>query len=95
MPKPYKTLIDGQWVETGQVLDVLNKYTGDLTATVPLADVAITHGAIEAAARAFVTYKKVPAHVRSSMLEAVSEKLWQRARSTLWWAPGRWSGMPS
>ena len=27
MPKQYKTLIDGQWVETGQVLDVLNKYT--------------------------------------------------------------------
>ena len=79
MPKHYKTLIDGQWVETGQVLDVLNKYTGEVIATVPLADVAVTHDAIEAAARAFETYKKVPAHARSSMLEAVADQLWQRA----------------
>ncbi len=79
MPKQYKILIDGQWLETGQVLEVLNKYTGGVIATVPLADVAITHGAIEAAARAFETYKKVPAHARSSMLEAVADQLWQRA----------------
>jgi len=79
MPKRYKTLIDGQWVETGQVLDVLNKYTGEVIATVPLADVAVTHEAIAAAARAFETYKKVPIHARSSMLEAVADQLWQRA----------------
>lgn len=79
MSKAYKTLIDGQWVETGQVLDVLNKYTGEVIATVPLADVAVTHGAIDAAARAFETYKKVPAHVRSSILETVADQLWQRA----------------
>ncbi|MCB2166393.1 MAG: aldehyde dehydrogenase family protein [Deltaproteobacteria bacterium] len=79
MPKQYKTLIDGQWVETGQVLDVQNKYTGEVIATVPLADVAVTHEAIAAAARAFETYKKVPSHARSSMLEAVADQLWQRA----------------
>ena len=81
MTKQYKTLIDGQWVETGQVLDVLNKYTGEVIATVPLADVAVTHEAIAAAARAFETYKKVPSHARSSMLEAVADQLWRRARS--------------
>ena len=79
MPKQYKTLIDGQWVETGQVLDVLNKYTGEVIATVPLADVAVTHDAIAAAARAFETYKKVPSHARASMLEAVADQLWRRA----------------
>ena len=79
MTKFYKTLIDGQWMETGQTMEVLNKTTGEVIATVPQADEAVTQGAIEAAARAFESYKSVPAHIRSTMLEEVANQLWQRA----------------
>ena len=79
MPHHYKTLIDGQWIETGHTLDVLNKYTGDVTATVARADAAVARRAIEAASRAFDAYQKTPAHARAAILEAVAAQLWQRA----------------
>jgi len=79
MPESYKTLIDGQWVETGRELPVLNKFTGDVVATVPLADAATARRAIEAAVQAFQAYRQVPAHRRATILEAVADSLWQQA----------------
>lgn len=81
MPESYKTLIDGQWVETGRELPVLNKFTGEVVANVPLADAAITRRAVEAAGHAFPDYRQVPAHRRAALLEAVADSLWRRAEA--------------
>jgi len=79
MPQYHKTLIDGKWVETGHDLEVLNKYTGEVAAKVARADEAVARRAVQAAARAFESYRKTPAHARAAILETVAHSLWQRA----------------
>ncbi|OGR18227.1 MAG: aldehyde dehydrogenase [Desulfobacterales bacterium GWB2_56_26] len=79
MKRDYKTLIGGEWLTTGQTMDVVNKYSGEVFATVPLADKELTVRAIDCAARAFTTFRKAPAHQRAKVLEKASELLLVRA----------------
>ena len=78
MPQLYKTLIDGQWIDTGHRLEVFNKYSGEVIATVARADATEARRAVAAAERAFGSFKKTPAHVRAALLEAVAAGLWQQ-----------------
>ena len=78
MAQSYKTLIDGEWIETGKTLDVCNKFTGEVFATVPVTEKAQTEKAIEAAAQAFKTFRKYPAHKRAAILEKTAQLLQER-----------------
>ena len=79
MKRDYKTLIGGEWLATGQTLDVVNKYSGEVFATVPVVDQELTARAIDCAAMAFATFRKTPAHQRAKVLEKASELLLVRA----------------
>ncbi len=71
--KFYKTYIGGKWIETGKVLDVTEKYTGEIMAKVTLADKSTVDTAVEAAGKAFQTFRKMPAYERSDILEKTSD----------------------
>lgn len=71
----YKTLIGGEWLTTGRTMIVVNKYSGEVFATVPVVDHDITAKAIERAAQAFATFRKTPAHQRAKILEKASDLL--------------------
>ncbi len=69
MTKAYQTFVDGQWLHTDHAMEVINKFTGEPFATVPLADHALTQRAIAGAKKAFQTFRKTPAHQRSAILD--------------------------
>lgn len=74
----YKLLIDGQWVGGGKALEVRNKYTGDVIATVPTARREDVDAALAAAARAAQVMADMPAHQRSAILLRVAALLTER-----------------
>jgi len=78
MVTEYQTYIDGEWLTTGKTLDVCNKFSGAVFATVPLADIDLTHKAIDAAAAAFASFRKCPAHKRAQILERTAELILER-----------------
>lgn len=77
--KFYKTYIGGKWIETGKVLDVTEKYTGEIMAKVTLADKSTVDMAVEAAGKAFQTFRKMPAYERSKILEKASDLILKRS----------------
>lgn len=70
-------LIDGQWVQadSGATLDVVNPATGLKIGTVPKSGKAETRRAIEAADRAFKTFRKTSALERSKLLRKLHDAL--------------------
>ena len=72
-----KLLLDGEWVETGEWLDVDSPYDGAPVARVPKAGAAETKTAIDAAERAMRT--PLPAHKRAEILVRVAGALGRRA----------------
>jgi acyl-CoA reductase-like NAD-dependent aldehyde dehydrogenase len=64
----YKLLIDGQWVDGGSMLEVKNKYTGEMIAAVPMARQEDVDAAIGAAERAAVEMARMPAHRKYDIL---------------------------
>lgn len=72
-----KLLIDGEWIETGEWIDVASPYDGALVARVPKAGAAETRTALDAAARAMES--PLPAHKRAEILVRVAGALGRRA----------------
>lgn len=70
-------LIDGEWVQadSGATLDVINPATGLKMGTVPKAGAAETRRAIEAADRAFKTFRKTSALERSKLLRKLHDAI--------------------
>lgn len=70
-------LIDGEWVQadSGATIDVINPATGLKLGTVPKAGRAETRRAIEAADRAFQTFKKTSALERSKLLRKLHDAI--------------------
>ena len=70
-------LIGGQWVQadSGQTIDVTNPATGLKLGTVPKSGKAETIRAIEAAQKAFESFRKTTAAERSKMLRALHDAL--------------------
>jgi len=68
-------LIGDQWVgaDSGETLDVTNPATGDVLGTVPKAGTAETRRAIEAAAKAFETFRSTTANQRANWLRAMHD----------------------
>ncbi len=74
----YQLLIDGQWVGGGQALEVRNKYTGEVIATVPTARREDVDAALEAATRAAQVMADMPAHRRAAILLRTAALLTER-----------------
>ena len=72
-----RLLIDGEWVETGEWIDVRSPYDGSLVGRVAKGGAAETRRAVDAAERAMQT--PLPAHERASILDRVADLLAERA----------------
>ena len=70
-------LIDGAWVpaDSGATIDVVNPADGSVLGTVPKSGKAETKRAIEAAQKAFETFRKTTALERSKMLRKLHDAL--------------------
>ncbi len=78
MSTPYKTYVAGEWLQTEASMEVINKFTGECFATVPLANAALTEKAIASAKAAFAGFRKTPAHARAAILEKTVALLQER-----------------
>jgi acyl-CoA reductase-like NAD-dependent aldehyde dehydrogenase len=72
-----KLLLDGEWVETGDWLEVRSPYSGETVARVPKAGTAEARRAVDAAERAM--RDPLPAHKRAEILVRVAGALGRRA----------------
>jgi acyl-CoA reductase-like NAD-dependent aldehyde dehydrogenase len=71
-----KLLIAGEWVETGEWIEVKSPYDGSLVGRVPSAGTDETRRALDAAERAMAA--PLPAHERASVLDRVASALAER-----------------
>ncbi len=71
-----RLLIDGEWVETGEWIEVRSPYSGEVVGRVPKADAAETQRAVDAAERAM--REPLPAHKRAEILVRVAGYLGRR-----------------
>jgi acyl-CoA reductase-like NAD-dependent aldehyde dehydrogenase len=71
-----RLLIDGEWVETGDWVDVRSPYSGEVVGRVAKAGAAETRAAIDAAERAM--REPLPAHKRAEILVRVAGALGRR-----------------
>jgi acyl-CoA reductase-like NAD-dependent aldehyde dehydrogenase len=70
----YKLFIGGKWEDGDRTAPVIDKYTGDTFATVPVADAAAVDRAIAAAKDAFAGYSRLPAHRRHEILRRAADR---------------------
>jgi acyl-CoA reductase-like NAD-dependent aldehyde dehydrogenase len=75
----YKLLIDGQWVNSGPMMEVKNKYDGKVIGTLPTASKENVDAAIDAAERAEDAMADMPAHKRAEILLKTASLLRERA----------------
>jgi acyl-CoA reductase-like NAD-dependent aldehyde dehydrogenase len=73
----HKVLIDGEWVESGEWIDVLSPYDGELVGRVAKVGAEETHRAIDAAETAMQS--PLPAHERAAILDRVATLLAERS----------------
>ena len=71
-----KILVDGEWYETGETLDVRSPFDGSVVAQVAYGGAADARRAIDAAAKAMRT--PVPAHERAAVLDRLAAILRDR-----------------
>jgi len=71
----HRLLVDGKWIEDDETMKVIDKYTGETIATVPVASKKTVEKAIAAAHAAFPSYSRLPAHKRFRILEKTSQLL--------------------
>lgn len=68
-------LIDNCWIETSSMLPVINPFTGREIARVPLGGRDHLHLALDAAQRAFLRVRTMPAHARAALLLAIAAEI--------------------
>jgi acyl-CoA reductase-like NAD-dependent aldehyde dehydrogenase len=73
MSQVYKTLIGGKWKGGEELLQVTNKYTGEVIGSVPLTDKESFEQAVLAAQQGFSLISNLPAYERSKILQRTSE----------------------
>ncbi len=74
----YKLLIGGEWVETGEILSVVNPYDSTVVGEVFQAGMSEIERAIDAAHQAFELTRKLPSYKRAEILEKVVDRLRER-----------------
>jgi acyl-CoA reductase-like NAD-dependent aldehyde dehydrogenase len=72
---PHRLFIGGEWMEDRESMPVIDKYTGETIATVPVASRETVEKAIGAAHAAFPQWSRTPAHRRFRILEKASNLL--------------------
>jgi acyl-CoA reductase-like NAD-dependent aldehyde dehydrogenase len=72
-----RLLIDGEWLDTGEWIEVRSPYDGDLVGRVPQAGAQEARLAVDAAARALD--QPLPAHERAAILDSVAALLAERS----------------
>ncbi len=72
-----RLLVDGEWIETGEWIEVRSPYDGELVGRVPKAGAAETRRALDAAEAAM--REPFPAHERAAILDRVAALLAERA----------------
>ena len=72
-----KLLIGGEWLETGEWMDVCSPYDGAVVGRVPKAGARETRRALDAAETAM--QEPLPAHERAAVLDRVAEALVERS----------------
>ncbi|NOZ83375.1 MAG: aldehyde dehydrogenase family protein, partial [Epsilonproteobacteria bacterium] len=77
--KTYKTFIGGEWIETGETIDVIDKYSSEVIAKVPKVSAKDVNKAVDAAEKAFQTFKTMPAYERSKILEKAAVLISKRS----------------
>ncbi|HZM20261.1 MAG TPA: aldehyde dehydrogenase family protein [Anaerolineales bacterium] len=75
----YKLLIDGQWVNSGPMMEVKNKYDGKVVGTLPTASKENVDAAIDAAERAEDAMADMPAYKRAEILLKTAALMSERA----------------
>src|SRR5687768_4081963 len=74
----YKLLIDGQWVNGGPLMEVTNKYTGEVIGAVPVARPEDIDAALAAPERGAAVMAEMPTHQRAAILRRVAALLMER-----------------
>ncbi len=72
----HKLLLDGEWIETGESVEVRSPYSGDVVGRIAKAGAAEARRAVDAAARALES--PLPAHERAAILDRVADLLRDR-----------------
>ena len=75
MVTQYKNLINGEMIETGEWLDVINPATEEVFAQVPACGAAELDKAVAAARAAFQTWKKTPIEERRAAIRAIGKAI--------------------
>src|SRR6185503_19689102 len=71
-----RLLLDGEWIETGEWIDVISPYSGDVVGRVAKAGAEHARKALDAAERAMTS--PIPAHERAAILDRVAAALRER-----------------
>ena len=71
-------MIDGRWINTAETLPVVDPFTGEEFARVPLGNREHLELAIDTAQRAFASAREQPAHARAELLLAIARGIEQR-----------------
>ncbi|HKC77635.1 MAG TPA: aldehyde dehydrogenase family protein, partial [Gaiellaceae bacterium] len=72
----HKLLLDGEWIETGQTVEVPSPYSGEIVGSVARGGAAEARRAVDAAARALAS--PLPTHERAAILDRVAALLRER-----------------
>ena len=72
-----RLLIGGEWIETGEWLEVRSPYDASLVGRVAKADTGVARQAIDAAERAMI--EPLPAHERAAILDRTAGLVFERA----------------
>ena len=75
----YKLLIDGQWVNSGPMMEVKNKYDGKVIGALPITSKEQVDEAIDAAERAEDVMADMPAYKRAEILLRTAALLHERS----------------
>ncbi|MBI5905440.1 MAG: aldehyde dehydrogenase family protein [Deltaproteobacteria bacterium] len=78
MAKGFRLFVAGKWVAEKETMPVIDKYTGETIASVPVASRDTTGRAIAAAHEAFPAWSRTPAYKRYQLLAKVSRLLEER-----------------
>lgn len=78
MAENWKTYVGGRWLDTGEYVDVIDKFTGEVFAKVPKCDRDTVEEAIFSAKSAFDDFRKYPAHKRTEILEKAYTQIIER-----------------
>jgi acyl-CoA reductase-like NAD-dependent aldehyde dehydrogenase len=74
----YRLFINGRWVKGGELIEVRNKYTGDVIGAVTSARKEDVDSAIDAAERAAPVMADLPAHKRAAILARAAALIGER-----------------